>query len=201
MKVTLIWTAILGMMVIAIVGCGSDDSPTKEEMSQPATESPNLYITPVLGDWHLQTINWFENGVQTQNTDFSLALFTVTFRPDKTFDVIYRYPIEEVADQAFLEWKRLEHIQEIVVTFLGTYGIDEKQLRFYVDRTRVEPKEAPEIDADFENPIFFYHIGLERGQETRSMDYSLVNNGNQLELVAKQGKNHANFIHHRIKLQ
>ncbi len=50
MKVLSIWTVILGMMVVAIVGCGSDDSPIKEDMLQPATDPPNPYITPILGD-------------------------------------------------------------------------------------------------------------------------------------------------------
>lgn len=201
MNAILTWVTILGMMVVTIVGCGGDDSPIKEEMPQPATEPPNPYIAPILGTWHLQTMIAFENEVQKQRLDFDMFLVTLTFKPDKTFEVIHRYPVEVFADLNFLKWKELEHIQEIVVTFPGRYGIDEKQLRFYVDRTRVEPKEAPEIDSDFENPIFFYHIGLERGQETRSMDYFLVNNGNQLELVVKEDKNRAEFIHHRIKLE
>ena len=197
MKVTSIWTAILVMMVVAIVGCGSDDSPIKEEMPQPATEPPNPYIAPILGTWHLQTMSAFENGVQKQRIDFDLFLVTLTFKPDKTFEVIHRYPIEVFADLEFLKWKGLEHIQEIVVTFPGRYGIDEKQLRFYVDRAKLEPKEAPEIDSDFEDPIFFYHIE----RKARSMDYFLVNNGSQLKLVVKEDKNRAEFIHHRIKLQ
>lgn len=92
------------------------------------------------------------------------------------------------------EW---EDIQEIVVTFPGRYGIDEKQLRFYVDRASVEPKDAGEVDSDFKDPIFFHHIG----RKARPLAYSLANNGNQLELVVKEGKNRAEFIHHRIKPQ
>ena len=61
MKVILIWTAILGMMVVAVVGCGGDDSPIKEEIPQPATEAPNPYVPLVLGTWHLQTITSFED--------------------------------------------------------------------------------------------------------------------------------------------
>ena len=133
--------------------------------------------------------------MQKQRQDADSGVITLTFKPDKTFEVIYKYPIEVLADQAFLEWKGLEHIQEIVVTFPGRYGIDAKQLRFYVDRARVEPKEAPEIDSDFEDPIFFYHIG----RKARPMDYSLVNNGNQLKLVVKEDKNRAEFIHHQLK--
>ena len=196
MKVTLIWTVILGMIVVAVVGCGGDDRPIKEEMPQPATESSNPYVPLVLGTWHLQTITFFENGVQTQSMDFSLVLFTVTFKLDKTFEVISKYPIEEAVNEILrpAEW---EDIQDIVVTFPGRYGIDEKQLRFYVDRARVEPKDAGEVDSDFEDPIFFYHIG----RKARPLAYSLVNNGDQLELVVKEDKNRAEFIHHRIKRQ
>ena len=204
MKMILTWVTILGVMIVFMVGCGSDDSPIKEdnspikeEMPQPATEPPNPDITPILGDWHLQTITFFENGVQTQSMDFSSGLFTLTFRPDKTFEVINRYPIELVADLEFLKWKELEHIQEIVVTFPGKYRISEKQLWLDVGRARVEPNEAPEIDADFEDPIFFYHIEM----KARPMDYSLVNDGNGLELVVKEDKNRAEFIHHRLKPQ
>ena len=200
-KVILIWTVILGMMVVAVVGCGGDDSPIKEDMTQPAIEAPNPYITPILGTWHLQAMIVFENEVQKQRLNFDLFLATLTFKPDKTFEVIHTYPVEVFADLEFLKSKELEHIQEIVVTFPGRYGIDEKQLRFYVDRARVEPKEAPEIDSSFEDPmvLFFYHAGLEVGKDTRSMDYSLVNNGNRLEFVVKKGKHRAEYIHHRLK--
>ena len=102
-----------------------------------------------------------------------------------------------LADIEFLKWKGLEHIQEIVVTFPGRYGIDEKQLRFYVDRARVEPKEAPEIDSDFEDPIFLYH----RGRKARPLAYFLINNNNQLELAVEEDKYRVEFIHHRLKLQ
>ena len=139
MKVILIWTTILGMMVVTTIGCGNDDSPMKEDnnpikedMPQPSTEAPNPYITPILGTWHLQTITGFENDVVNQSMDFSSGLFTLTFKPDKTFKAINRYPIEVVADLEFLKWKGLEHIQEIVVTFPGKYGISEKQLRLDV---------------------------------------------------------------------
>ena len=198
MKVTLIWKVILGMMVVVVVGCGSEDGPIKEEMPQPPTEAPNPYIAPILGTWHLQTMSAFENGVQKQRLDFNPALITLTFNLDKTFEVIHRYPIEAAVNEILrpAEW---EDIQEIVVTFPGSYGIDEKTLRFYVDRASVEPKDAGEVDSDLEDPIFLYHIELEVGKGTRPMDYSLVNNGNQLELVAKKGKNRAEFIHHRIK--
>ena len=194
MKVTLVWTVMLGMMVVAVVGCGGDDSPIKEEMPQPAAEPPNPYIAPILGTWHLQTITWFENNVENQSIDFSSGLFTLTFKPDKTCEVIYRYPIEEAVNEILrpVEW---EDIQEIVVTFPGRYGIDEKQLRFYVDRARVEPKDAGEVDSDFEDPIFFYHIE----GKARPLDYSLVNNGDQLELVNKKDIYRAEFIHHRLK--
>ncbi len=202
MKVVLIWTTILGMMVVTTVGCGSDDSPMKEdnspiteEMPQSSIEPPNPYIAPILGTWHLQTITGFENDVVNQSMDFSSGLFTLTFKPDKTFKAINRYPIEVVADLEFLKWKGLEHIQEIVVTFPGKYGISEKQLRLDVGRARVEPKEAPEIDADFENPIFFYHVD----QNARPMDYSLVNNGDQLELVHKKDVYRVEYILHRLK--
>ena len=121
-QMILIWTAILGMMIVVIVGCGSDDSPIKEEMPQLSIEAPNPYVPLVLGTWRLQTVTWLEKGVVNQSIDFSSGLFTLTFKPDKTFEVIYRYPIEEAISEILrpAEW---EDIQEIIVTFPGKYGI------------------------------------------------------------------------------
>ena len=113
------WTAILGMTVVAIIGCGSNNNPIKEEMPKLPTESPNPYIAPILGAWHLKAMISFENGVQKQRLDCDLFLITLTFKPDKTFEVIHKYPVEVFADLEFLKWKGLGHIEEIVVTFLG----------------------------------------------------------------------------------
>ena len=199
MKVILIWTAILGMMVVPIVGCGNSDSSVKEEMpnrevtSQPLTEPPDPHIAPILGTWHFQTAILFENGVQKQRTNLGSFLFILTFKPDKTFEAKHRYPIEEFADLDFLKSKGLEDIRRIVITFWGKYEIDEKQVWLDVDRTTVEPKEAPEIDSDFENPIFFYV------DETGRADYSLSDDDNRLELVLKADILRAELIHHRIR--
>ena len=116
MKVRLIWTAILGMIVVVIIGCGSNDSPIKEEMldeeetSKLPTEPPDPYIVPILGTWHLQWVTAFEDGVQRQRLDAGSYLFTLIFKPNKTFEFIYRFPIEEWADLDFLKSKGLEHI-------------------------------------------------------------------------------------------
>ena len=195
MKVILIWTAILGIMVVAIVGCGSDDSPIKEEMPQPPTEPSNPYIAPIFGTWHLRLVTVFEDGVQRQQHDARSLLFTLTFKPYRAFEVIHRYPIERAADLDFLKSVGLEHIQRIVITVQGRYRIGEKQLWLDVDRATVEPKEAPEIDSDFENPTaFFFYV-----DETGRADYSLSDDGNRLELEVKRGNVSAKLIHHRIK--
>lgn len=195
MKVILIWTAILGMMVVVIVGCESDDSPIKEEMPQPPTKPSSSYIAPILGTWHLQTAILFENGVQKHRTNLGSILFILTFKPDKTFAARHRYPIEERADLDSLKQKGLEHIQRVVIAFSGQYEIDEKQLWLDANRATVEPKEAPEIDSDLETPIdLFWYV-----DETGRLDYFLSDDGNRLKLVLKEDIHRAELIHHRIK--
>ena len=195
MKVILIWTAMLGMMVVVIVGCGSDDSPTKEEMPEPPTEPSIPYISPILGTWHLKTVIAFENGVERGQLDLGPFLFTLIFKPDKTFEVIQRFPLEREEYLEILKQKGLEHVQRIIITFWGKFEVDEKQLRLDVDRATVEPKEAPEIDSDFEDPMnFFFWV-----DETGRLNYSLSDDGDHLELEIKQGAERANLIYYRIK--
>ena len=195
MKVILIWTAMLGMMVVVIVGCGSDDSPIKEEMPQPPTEPSIPYISPILGTWHLKTVIAVENGVQRQQLDLGPVLFTLIFKPDKTFEAIHRFPLAREEYLEILKQKGLEHVQRIIITFWGKYEIDEKQLRLDADRATVEPEEAPEIDSDFENPMnFFFWV-----DETGRVNYFLSDNGDRLELEMKHGIERANLIYYRIK--
>ena len=164
-------------------------------MPQPLTEPSTPYIAPIFGTWHLRLVTVFEDGVQRQQHDFGPLLFTLTFKPYRAFEVIHRYPIERAADLDFLKSIGLEHIQRIVITFQGRYRIGEKQLWLDVDRTMVEPKEAPEIDSDFENPMaFFWYV-----DETGKADYSLSDDGNRLESGSKRGNVSAQFIWHRIK--
>ena len=195
MKVILIWTAMLGMMVVVIVGCGSDDSPTKEEMPEPPTEPSIPYISPILGTWHLKTVIAFENGVERGQLDLGPFLFTLTFKPDKTFEAIQRFPLEREEYLEILKEKGLEHVQRIIITFWGKFEVDENQLQLDVDRATVEPKEAPEIDSDFEDPMnFFFWV-----DDTGRLNYSLSDDGDHLELEIKRGIERANLIYYRIK--
>lgn len=195
MKVILIWTAMLGMIIVVIVGCGSDDSPIKEEMPQPLTEPSVPYISPILGTWHLKTVIAFENGVERQQLGLGPALFTLIFKPDKTFEAIQRFPLTNEVYLEILKQKGLEHVQRIIITFWGKFEIDEKQLLLDVDRAMVEPKEAPEIDSDFEDPMnFFFWV-----DDTGRLNYSLSDDGDHLELEIKQGVERARLIYYRIK--
>ena len=82
-----------------------------------------------------------------------------------------------------------------MITFWGKYEIDGKQLWFDVDRATVEPKEAPEIDSDFEDPmVFFFWV-----DKTGRVPYSLSDDGDRLELETERGKESAKLIWHRIK--
>lgn len=186
---------MLGMMVVVIVGCGSDDSSIEEEMPEPPTEPSIPYISPILGTWHLKTVIAFENGGQRRQLDLGPFLFTLTFKPDKTFEAIQRFPLEREEYLEILKQKGLEHVQRIIITFWGKFEVDEKQLLLDVDRATVEPKEAPEIDSDFEDPMnFFFWV-----DDTGRLNYSLSDDGDHLELEIKQGVERANLIYYRIK--
>ena len=186
---------MLGMIVVVIVGCGRDDSPIKEEMPQPPTEPSIPYISRILGTWHLKTVIAFENGVERQQLDLGPALFTLIFKPDKTFKAIQRFPLTNEVYLEILKQKRLEHVQRIIITFWGKFEIDEKQLLLDVDGATVEPKEAPEIDSDFEDPMnFFFWV-----DDTGRLNYSLSDDAGRLELEIKQGVERANLIYYRIK--
>ena len=188
-------TTLLGLMLVTIVGCGSNDNPIGEEMSEKPVEPPMQIISPILGDWHLQAITWLKDGVETQRQDFTSFSFTLTLDPDRIFEVVHRFPTESVTSSVFLELKDWEHIQEIIVTHRGKYYIDENQLRLNLIATSVKPKEAPEIDSDFENPIFWYDVGNPGG----SLDYSIADQGKELELRREEGEYMVKFIHRRPK--
>ena len=65
----------------------------------------------------------------------------------------------------------------------------------HVNRATVQPKKAPEIDSDFEDPtVFFFYV-----DETGRADYSLSDDGDQLELGSKRGNVSTKLILHRIK--
>lgn len=180
MKVSFSWTTILGVIFFLVIGCGDTDNPVGAEIQEPPAEPPTNIVSPILGDWQLQAIVVFKDGVETQRiVDSSVESITLLkLEPDGIFEVVSTVPIEDVASLDLLEWLELQHVQEIVVTHRGKYHITSNQIRLNLIVTRVEPKEAPKIDSDFENPIFWYEFGEPR----RPLDYFLTEDGNNLEL-------------------
>ena len=196
MKATLTLTTILGVTAALIVGCGNTDNPIGEETPEPPAEPPTQIVSPILGDWRLLDIISFKDGVETNRIDSKVGTsFILTFAPDGIFDVVIRIPIANVTSLHLLEWLELEHIQEIVVTHRGNFHIGVNQLRLNLIVTSVKPKEAPKIDSDFENPIFWYDLGNPGGP----LDFIHSDDGNHLELRREEGEYMVKFIHQRPK--
>lgn len=199
MKVSLSWTTIPAVIFVLVFGCGDTDNPIGAEIQEPPSEPPTHNVSPILGDWQLQAIVVFKDGVETQRIVGSSveSITLLKLEPDGIFEVVSTVPIEDVAGLDLLEWLEMQHVQEIVVTHRGKYHITGNQIRLNLIVTRVNPKEAPKIDSDFENPRFWYEFGEQR----RPLDYFLTEDGTNLEL-RRETKNNTTiytvkFLHRR----
>ena len=187
------WTTLLGIMFVFIVGCGSSDNPIGEEMSEKPVEQPMQIVSPILGDWHLQDVTWLRDGMATQRIEFTAFSSILTLDPDGIFEIVVRYPIEIFANSFIRERNDWQHIQEIVVTHRGKFYIVENRLQLNLMATSVKPVEAPDIDSDFENPIFWYYVEQSRGP----LDYAITDDGKELELRRQKGRYTMKFFHRR----
>lgn len=188
------WKTLLGIVFVFIVGCGSSDNPVGEEISETPVEPPMQIVSPILGDWHLQDVTWLNDGVATGRLEFTLFSITLTLDPDRIFEIVVRYPIEIFANSFIREQNGWQHIQEIVVTHRGKFYIVENRLQLNLIATSVKPEEAPDIDSDFENPIFWYYVEQSRGP----LDYSIADDGKELELRRQKGRYTMKFFHRRL---
>ena len=68
MKVIWIWTMVVGMAVVTMVGCGNADDPIRE-VPKPPFEPRVPADLSVVGSWQLQGVTWYKNGVETQRID------------------------------------------------------------------------------------------------------------------------------------
>lgn len=187
------WKTFLGIMFVFIVGCGSSDNPIGEEITEKPVEPPMQIVSPILGDWHLQDVTRLKDGVATQQIDFTPFSFTLTLDPDKIFEIVARFPIEIFANSFIRELNGWQHIQEIVVTHRGKFYIVENRLQLNLIATSVKPEEAPDIDSEFENPIFWYNVEDFGGP----LIYSIADDGKELELRREKGRYTVKFFHRR----
>ena len=153
-----------------------------------------------MGSWQLQGITWFKNGIEAQREDYSPIPYILTLEPDGFFHAKYNLPIATVTTQSWLEWIGLEHLQNenIIVTYRGKFQTVNNQLWLNLTSASARPKGAGEIDRDFENPVFFYHLG-----DPGPLDYSFSDENNRLQLkrefLTPEGGNYTvKFPHHRL---
>ena len=156
MKVIWIWATVLGMVLVAVVGCGNTDNPIGE-VPKPPPEPLAPSDLFIVGSWQLQEITWFKNGIETQRIDYSPIPYILTLEPDGFFHAKYNVPVATVTTQSWLEWIGLEHLQNenIMVTYRGKFQTVNNQLWLNLTSASARPKGAGEIDRDFENPVFF----------------------------------------------
>ena len=200
MKAIRRWATVLGMILVAVVGCGNTDDPIRD-VPKPPSELLVPSDLSVVGSWQLQGITWLKNGVETQHIDYSSIPYILTLEPDGFFVLTYNVPVKMFVDLSWLEGTGLEHLynQDITVTFRGKFQTRNNQLWLNLTSASASPKEAGEIDSDFEEPIFMYHLG-----EPGPLDYSFSDDGNQLqmkrEFLAPEGDNYTvKFPHDRLK--
>lgn len=199
MKVKLIYAMALGMAVVTMVGCGNADDPIRE-VPKPPSEPLVPTDLSVVGSWQLQGITWFKNGIEAQREDLSSFPYILTLEPDAIFDVTYSVPVKMYVDQSELEGTGLEHLydQDIIVTFRGKFQTKNNQLWLNLTSASASPKEAGEIDSDFEEPIFLYHF-----DDSGPLDYSSSDDGNRLQLKKEDITPEGNtdtviLLHHRL---
>lgn len=209
MKVILTCTAIFGVMCISTAGCGSNGNPLEVESPEPASEppiptfTPTPNVTPILGTWLLQQSTHRINDDIKFHDYGDMPWAYLTFKQNRTFEAIFIWQIQEVTSMFYLAWKGLQHIEEISITFRGEYQIGVNQSgadQLWLDllTAEVKPKEAPEIDSDFENPIFYLvgNVGA-----TRLWNYSSAEDGSQLELGFRDGQLSVAYDYRRIKIR
>lgn len=199
MKVILSRKTIIGISLVAVIGCGSTDNPVKED--GPSTQtlitvfSPVRNVNQILGTWLLKSINVLgENGKEPHNV-INWVSFWLKFEPDSTFQATHRYPIEFIAESELLALKGLQHIEKITVTFEGKYKIVANQLKMNVISSKVRPKQAAELDSDFENPGFLW-VG-EIGNAGVAEAF-LDENGDKLMLEVDDGTVEGRVIYQRF---
>lgn len=184
---------ILGVIFALALGCGSTDNPVAEDTQELPTEPPTNTVSPVFGDWRLMDYISYVDGVVTNQSAtgwiFGANPNILTLAPDGIFNLTQRYPIQEDYVE-ILESEGKGHVQEIIVTFRGKYRINANQLWINRVVTRVEPRaEALRYKlGTFEDPQFVYDIWAhtDLGSHGKLLDYSLADDGNQLELRAEK---------------
>ena len=208
MQTILTWKLIFGMSLVVIIGCGSDKNPLTEDTPASSNEviepqfTPIADVTPILGTWLFESIASFHGDeVVYQYRESAEFPFYLAFKSDGTLNATYNFPIKKVTNASNLVEKGLQHIllrtDKITITVQGEYemGIDRIRLTFLA--ASVTPKEAPEIDSDFENPIFFPFI--EKVGDSRMLYYTIAEDGSEIVLVAKEGNLRADVIFQRLK--
>ncbi len=206
MQTILTWKLIFGMSLVVIIGCGSDKSPLTEDSPVSSNETieaqftPIADVTPILGTWLLESITSFHGDEVVYQESAVFAIY-LTFNPDRTFESTYSRPIKEVTDASILAEKGLQHIllrtDKITVTAQGEFEMDVNQIRLTFLSASVTPKEAPEIDSDFENPWLFPFI--EKVGDSRMLYYTIAEDGSGIVFVAKEGNLRADVIYQRLK--
>ena len=200
MKVILIWG--LGLAIVTMVGCGNADDPIREVPKPPSEPlvPTDLFI---VGSWQLQEITWFKNGIETQRIDsrsigYGLFAPTITFMPDGLFHATSQFPIEKVTSLSWLEWLGLEHLQDqdIIVTFRGKFQINDNELWLDLTSAIAKPKEAGDIDSDFEDErnLFVYYLG-----DPGLIDISFDGDDTLLEFTRQEGIYMVKFFHSRVE--
>ena len=206
MQTILTWKLIFGMSLVAIIGCGSDKSPLTEDSPVSSNETieaqftPIVDVTPILGTWLLESMIIF-NGNEVVQQESAAFPFYLTFKSDSTLKATYNYPIEEFTNAANLALMGLQDVllrtDKITITVQGEYEIGVNQIRLTFLSASVTPKEAPEIDSDFENPWFFPFI--EKVGDSRMLYYTIAEDGSEIVFVAKEGNLRADVIYQRFK--
>ena len=203
MKVIWIWTTVLGIMLVAMAGCGNTDDPIGQESLKSPSEPRAPDDPRILGSWHLQETVWFKEGVETlrfdrQQVDYGPSALTMTFTSDGYFYGTFKHPIEKTADPRWLEWIELEHLQDedIVVTYRGKFYISDNQLWLNLTSGSARPKEAGDIDSDYEDErnLFIYYLG-----DPGLLDISFRDDDNLLEFTRQEGIYMVKFLHSRVE--
>ena len=198
MKAIITWITMLGLMsVFYILGCGNTEDSIREGRADPPAETPTQNPSPILGDWRLLEILVFTEEVVINRIAVgehwvfrgSIAL---TLAPDGIFNITHKWSPEEMSDVIPIKWK---DIDEISVTFRGKFRIGTNKLWLNRLSTSVKPKEAVEIDFGLADPEFWYDP-LDSGSP---VEYSLTDDGNQLELKGEEEEYIFKLIHRRLK--
>ena len=203
MKVILSRKTIIGILLVAVIGCGSTDDLIKEDGSNSSpkvsiTESPEvLIVEQILGTWLLESLHLFSGHSGVWHSA-DLVTFYLTFKPDGTFQATHKYPIGFIADRELLAEKGLQHVKEVIVTILGDYEIAANQLTIHVLSSHVNPMQAAELDSDFENPGFLW---VEEVGDSGNAEVYLGENDGILVFLVKDGKLIGEIIYERLQTE